>query len=324
MIADPPVFVDPGIGATFTSSYSAAGRSTGGSDAIAFRYVADAIRFCSVGQTIYLRGGTYQELATFQAGRQCGYWLNKAVRCKAYQNEVPIWTCDTIPRYDGVDYGPIVYAAANGAVLEGITIIGTRAAGDSPGGGDLDCNVLVQNNQGITLENCTIREAGHCGVKTLIGDVTIDGCIFEDNGLSPTRDHHGYFSSTGAVFIRNTILRRAKAYALHFYGTSFGAVVEDCTITDNGTLGTPNAGGGILLGGNGGHQIRRNTITNNRNYAGVVFWQEPSINNVLEDNVITGNSGVDVYLDHAIQPQTQTGNTVGTFGTNTDFAAWPH
>ena len=284
-----------------------------------------ALATAHAGDTIILRGGTYRTLMTFQANRQCVLWLNKAITLEAYPGETPVLTYDTIPTYDGADYGPIVYASAKGAVMEGITIVGTRAAGDSPGGGDLDCNVLVQNNQGVTLENCTIREAGHCGIKTLIGDVTITGCTFEDNGLNDARDHHGYFSSSGTVIIRNSTFRRATAYGVHIYGaTPGGVVIEDCTITDNGTLGgTPNAGGGILLGGVGGHQLRRNTITNNRKYAGVVFWQGPSIGNVLEDNIITGNMGVDVMLDHAIQPQIQSGNTVGTFGTNTDDAAWP-
>lgn len=242
----------------------------------------------------------------------------------AWNNEVPILTYSTTPLYDGVDYGPIVYAAAGGAILRGITIIGTHAAGDSPGGGDLDCNVLVQNNQGITLDHCTLTGFGHCGVKTLIGDLTIGNCTIEDGGFT-SRDHCIYISNTGAVVIQNTTLQRAAGYGAHLYGTPAGVVIEDCIITDNGKVLQTDAGGGILMNGNGGHQIRRNSITANHGYGGLVFYQAASINNTITDNIITGNFGeADVVLDHAIQPQSESGNTVGTFWTNTDYAAWPH
>jgi len=324
VIANPPIFVDPSIGATFTTSYSANGRSTGGADAIAFRYIADAIRFCSAGSTIHLRGGTYQELATFQANRQCSFWLNKALTLAAYQNETPIWTYSAIPLYDGADYGPIVYAAAAGAVLRGVTIIGTHAAGDSPGGGDLDCNVLIQNGQGVTLDGCTLSGFGHCGAKTLVGDLMISNCTIEDGGFTG-RDHCIYISNTGTVVIQESTLQRAAGYGAHLYGTPQGVIIEDCNIADNGQVMESNAGGGILLGGNGGHIIGRNQITNNAGYGGFVLWKSASVGNTITDNVITGNTGnADVVLDDAVAPQTESGNTVGTFWTNTDYAAWPH
>lgn len=277
-----------------------------------------------MGQTIYVRGGTYQELATFQANRQCCYWINKVVTLQAYNGETPILTYGTIPTYDTVDYGPIVYAATNGAVLRGLTIIGTHAAGDSPGGGDLDCNVLIQNNQGITLDRCTLQAWGHCGAKPLIGNLTISDCLFQDGGFT-SRDHGIYINNTGVVSVSRTTFQRIAGYGVHLYGTPSGAVVDGCTITDNGRVLQLDAGGGILMNGNGGHTINNNTITANHGYGGLVFYQAPSVGNVITNNVITGNFGeADVVLDHAVQPQTESGNTVGTFWTNTDYAAWPH
>lgn len=255
---------------------------------------------------------------TFQANRQCSLWINKRITLAAYGGETPILTYDGIPLYDSVDYGPIVYAAAKGAVLRGLTIIGTHAAGDSPGGGDLDCNVLVQNGQGITLDHCTLREAGHCGAKTLIGDLIATDCLVENSGFT-ARDHAFYISSTGTVRISHTTMQGCAGYGVHLYGTPVGVLVEDCIISGNGN-------GGILCGGNGGHTIRRNQITNNAGYGGLVLWKQPSVGNVFTDNVITGNTGAmaDVVLDDAVAPQTESGNTVGTYWTNTDFAAWPH
>lgn len=307
----------------FTPTYSIANRDGSGLDGIAYPTIAAAIDAASVGQTIYVRGGTYQEIATFQTNRQCCYWINKVVTLEAYNGETPILTYGTIPLYDGVDYGPIVYAAANSAVLRGLTIVGTHAAGDSPGGGDLDCNVLVQNGQGVTLENCTLTGFGHCGAKTLIGDLTITNSTIEDGGFTG-RDHCIYISNTGAVTIQGSTLQRAAGYGIHLYGLPQGVIISSCTITDNGRVLALEIGGGVLAGGNGGHQISGNSITANHGYGGLVLWKNPSINNVIVNNTITGNIGDgDVVLDQAIQPQTESGNTVGTFWTNTDYAAWP-
>lgn len=286
--------------------------------------MAAARAAASVGQTIYVRGGTYQELATFQTNRQCCFWLNKAVRDKAYNGETVIYTYGTIPTYDTVDYGPIVYAAANGAVLEGITIIGTHAAGDSPGGGDLDCNVLVQNGQGVTLDHCTLTGWGHCGAKTLIGDLAITDCAVQDGGFT-SRDHGIYISNTGVVVVSRTAFQRIAGYGVHLYGTPSGVTIDTCIITDNGTAMVLDGGGGILMNGNGGHTITNCQITANHGYGGLVFYQAASINNTITGNTITGNFGeADVVLDHAVQPQTESNNIVGTYWTNTDYAAWPH
>lgn len=200
--------------------------------------------------------------------------------------------------------------------MRGLTIIGTRAAGDSPGGGDLDCNVLVQNNQGITLDRCTIQAFGHCGVKPLIGDVTITDCIFQDGGFTG-RDHGVYISNVGVVTISRSVFRQIAGYGVHIYGVPSGAIIEDCTIAQN-------SNGGILCGGNGKHQIRRNRITDNMGYGGLVLWKEQSVNNVITDNVIIDNHAyADVVLDHAVAPQNVSGNIVNTLWTNTDYAAWP-
>lgn len=268
---------------------------------------------------VYIRNGAYQELATFAANRQCCFHLNKAITLEAYPGETPTLTYGTVPTYDTVDTGPIVYVSSAGAILRGLAIIGTLTEGDSPGGGDLDCNVLVQSGGGVTLDNCTLTGFGHCGVKG--NDIVATDCIVEDGGFT-FRDHGFYIYDTGTVRISRTTMQGITGYGVHLYGTPAGVVVEDCIITENGT-------GGILCGGNGGHTIRRNQIINNTGtddiYGGFVLWKQQSVGNVITDNVITGNGGeADVVLDDAIQPQTQSGNTVGTFWTNTDNSAWPH
>lgn len=276
------------------------------------------------GATIYLRGGTYQELATFQANRQCCVWLNKPIALVAYLTEVPIVTYGTVPSYDGTDYGPIVYATAANAIMRGLTIVGTHAAGDSPGGLDFDCNVLIADSGGVMLDRCIVQSWGHCGAKTALGALTITDCVVQDGGFT-FRDHGAYISDAGAVTIRRTTFQRCASYGVHLYGTPQGVTVDGCTITDNGRVHQQDAGGGVLMDGNGGHTVNTCAITANDGYGGLVLYQSPSVGNVITSNTITGNLGrADVVLDHAVQPQTESGNTVGTYWTNTDFAAWPH
>lgn len=273
---------------------------------------------------VYVRGGTYQELVTFATSRQCCFNLNKAVTLEAYPGETPTLTYGTVPTYDTVDTGPIVYASASGVVLRGLTIVGTHAAGDSPGGGDLDCNVLITTGAGVTLDHCTLQAWGHCGAKPTSADLTITNCTFQDGGFT-FRDHGIYISTSGAVAVQHSTFRRIAGYGAHLYGTPSGVLIENCTITDNGTVMETNAGGGILLGGDGGHHIARNQITNNHGYGGLVIWKSGSVGNTITDNTITGNIGeADVVLDDAVAPQTESGNTVGTYWTNSNFAAWPH
>lgn len=231
-------------------------------------------------------------------------------------------TYSSVPTYDGSDYGPIVYASASGVTLRGLTIVGTRAAGDSPSGGDLDCNVLLQNGASVTIDSCTLTGFGHCGAKG--NDLTIVDTTIVDGGFTG-RDHGVYAYAAGAVTIRRTVFRRCAGYGVHLYGTPSGATIADCTLSQNGGTYTPANGGGILVGGNGAHQIARNQITNNAGYGGLVIWKQQSVNNIFTSNVITNNSAAtaDVVLDQAVQPQTQVANTVGTFWTNTDMEAWP-
>jgi len=252
----------------------------------------------------------------FATSRQCCFWLDKAITLEAYPGETPTLTYGTVPTYDTVDTGPIVMVTAANVILRRLTIVGTLAVGDSPGGGDLDCNVLVQSSGSVTLDRCTLSGFGHCGAKG--NDIVATDCTVENGGFT-FRDHAFYLPAPGTVAIRRTTMQGCAGYGVHLYGTPAGALVEDCTIQNNGN-------GGILCGGNGGHTIRRNTITGNSGYGGLVLWKSDSVNNVITDNVITGNTGAtaDVVLDDAIQPQTESGNTVGTYWTNTDYAAWPH
>lgn len=282
---------------------------------MAYPTIAAAVAAAPAGGIIYIRGGTYQELATFANNRQSSFWLNKATTLEAYPGETPTLTYGTVPTYDTVDTGPIVYVSSPGVILRGLTIVGTLAEGDSPGGGDLDCNVLVQTGGNVTLDHCTLTGFGHCGAKG--NDIVATDCIVEDGGFT-FRDHAFYIYVAGTVQISRTTMQGCAGYGVHLYGTPAGVLVEDCTIEGNGN-------GGILCGGNGGHTIRGNTITGNSGYGGLVLWKSDSVGNTITNNTITGNTDcvADVVLDDAIQPQTESGNTVGTFWTNTDYSAWP-
>lgn len=298
-----------------TQTYSIAGRNGSGRDGAAYPTIAAAVAAANPGTLIYVRGGTYQELATVAPSRQSCFWLDKAITLEAYPGEAPTLTYGTVPTYDTVDTGAIVYVSAANVILRGLLIIGTHAEGDSPGGGDLDCNVLIQNGASVILDRCTLTGFGHCGAKG--NDIVATDCTVGDGGFT-FRDHAFYCASPGTVRISRVTMSNCAGYGLHLYGTPDGVVIEDCIITDNDN-------GGILCGGNGGHTIRRNTITGNAGYGGFVLWKQQSVGNLITDNVITGNGGeADVVLDDAVAPQTISGNTVGTFWTNTDDAAWPH
>lgn len=278
--------------------------------------LVSALSQAQAGDVITLRGGIYANKATYWASplRQCAWYLNKAVTLQAAPGELPILTyvVGSPPIQDTSDYGPIVLCAA-AVTLRGLSIVGTHALGDSPGGQDTDVAVMVNNGASVVLDGCTVAGFGHAGVKAITGGATITNSTIAGGGFT-TRDHGVYLSAGSGQTITHSVFTGCAGYGVHLYGTPSGGSVSDTLITDC-------AGGGILLGGNGGHTVTRNRITGNRGYGGLVLWKAQSVGNVISDNLITGNT-TDITLDQAVAPQTVTGNTYGTIWTNTDYSGW--
>lgn len=302
------------------TNYNAALRCCGGTDGLAYKTVQGAIQASVAGDVLKVREGTYAEKATYWASplRQSAFYVNKAVTIEAWPGETPALTYipGDPPLVDTSDWGAIVNIAAS-ATLRGLTIVGTRALGDLLIA-DTDIGVLVQNVS-ATLENCTIVEWGHCGVKTLNGAVSLQNCTITDGGFK-TIDHCFYQSQpsyAGRTIISGCELARAAGYGVHLYGTPKQVNILGCNIHHNGN-------GGVLIGGPS-CLVEDNQITDNTGYGGLVLWKATSAGGAYLRNTILNNTGSgNIVLDQAVGPNVIYQNTRhATIWTNTNLAAWP-
>lgn len=285
-----------------------------------------AMAAATPGDTITLRGGTYQACTTYWASplRQACFRISKPLTLEAYPGETPILTYDPAnpPIQDTSDYGPIVLIAAS-ATLRNLTIVGTRALGDCAQ--DTDVNVQVQNGTTVTLDGCTLTSFGHCGVKALTGAVKATNCVMADGGFTG-RDHGIYVSQVayaGRSIIQTCELARCAGYGVHIYGTPRDVNLIGCNVHHNGGVYTPANGGGVLIGGPG-CLVQECQITDNTGYGGLVLWKATSAGGAYLHNTILRNAGTgNIVLDQSAAPNVVSANTRhATLWTNTDLSAW--
>ena len=231
--------------------------------------------------TVQIENGTYAEHLT----------VNKQITLTAKTGHAPV--------IDGSDSQTPAITVTAAATLRGLTINGAHALG--AGTHFQEVNVLA--SAALTVENCTIANFAHCGIKankaltvrnTTIhtgGDNTLDHCIYIAAG------------NVGAHTIENCEFYGATGWGVHLYSYEYNATVTGCNIHDNY--------GGVLVTGEG-HTITNNTITDNTGGNGVDFFHYGLTNLTVTGNTLSGNSAYDLFLDGTFG----TGNTIsGNTGT---------
>lgn len=229
-------YVDPNLCRDGIPDYSVANRSCGGSDGVGYKTVAGAIAAATAGETITLRGGTHTGKYSYGATprREAAFYLNKSVTLQAFTGETPVltFTPGDPPIQDASDFGPIVLVTVPGVVLHGLSVVGTRALGDSPGGGDTDVSVRAQNGASVWLDGCIITDFGHCGLKadTAGGTVRMTGGRISDGGFTG-RDHCVYVSAPFTAGASNICLGNTR----EAFGSGLAAPSDPQSWPDCGT-----------------------------------------------------------------------------------------
>ena len=331
-------YVDNRLCRDGVQDYSIAGRSCGGNDGIGYRTVAGAMAAASPGETLVFRAGTYMERTQWNASprREGCFRVTKPLTFARHEAESVVLTYDpaNTPIMDAADWGPILTIESN-LVMQGIRVIGTRALGDSPGGADTDVAVSINNNGTLEWTDCTVEGFGHCGVKAnrANGRIKLVGGRISDGGFTG-RDHGIYISepnqNDGRSIFEGIEIARNAGYGVHLYGTPRGCVLDSLNIHHNGGAYTPLGGGGILLGGSGGHLVRNCQVVDNHAgaYGGIVLWKAQSLGNAFIGNTILRNGVTNLTFDAAGVPNVCYGNTRHAFpasglGKPNDPLAWP-
>jgi hypothetical protein len=158
--------------------------------------------------------------------------------------------------------------------------------GDVNGNGDAcsidESGVLWVNATGVRVDHSEVRDSlGHFGifVSSNAHTAQVDNNWVHDNGCNlDAIHHHGMYLSADNGVIENNLIEDSQGWGLHFYSSPEGWVAKYNTLVNNG-------------------------------HGGVILATETSANNVIANNVLTGNGFSYTNRPGAIRCYTGTGNT---------------
>ncbi len=230
-----------------------------------WRTIGHAMGAAGAGQTVLVRGGTYDERVTTERSGAAG---------------API-TLRGYPRERAVFAGSLIITS-NWIQVSGLRFVrGSSSGSDDPlvyvSGGD-HVEVSGNNMSGSPISAIYVGDPGNTA-----DDVRILGNRIHDNG-DDSQFHHGiYCSHTNGATIANNIVEHNAAFGIQAYPDCDNADIANNTIVANGKAG-------VIVGGDGetateSTQVVNNIITRNRAQGILGYWE----GNTGGDNRAFGN-----------------------------------
>lgn len=245
------------------------------------------------GDTLYLRGGTYNDGINPTTGALAsGGGESSRTTIAGYPGETPELTRVTLGEGGGFSWMTFRQLRVAGEVflgpdthhirLEQSDIVNAPSMGLSGAGGYHE------------FLNNTIHGAHYYGTYWAGHDSVFDGNAFYDNGGFGV---HLYSATTNTV--DNNVIRNNQIYnnGIGDYGPGLGGVIVSHgknNIVDNNTI-SENFGGVSVDYECDGCQVVNNTITNNRAYG--ISVGSRATNTVLRNNLLAGNGSGNGILD---------------------------
>lgn len=293
-------YITPIEGVTYGKTYyvSTSGSNyNSGTITSPFKTIQKAIDVAVAGDTVYIRGGTYnQKLVMKNSGV-----LGKPITISGYPSETAIIDGKGINYWlgliylNGKDYLTFNNLKIQNSVTHGIfTGEGTYGAATSP------CN-------DITIKNCRFYHIYRYAIAIDAYSPTnpcyrikVDHCTFEDieykyHSGGATEECVGFGNCKDVTFTYNTMKH------LHKIGVDFGTCQNCvCSYNDIDTTGMSTEACGIYVIGGHSYGYRVNGVTISNNYVhgnrqGIMFANERSntyiSNMVIKNNVVQVTSG---------------------------------
>jgi hypothetical protein len=186
------------------------------------------------------------------------------------------------------DTRPVVFVRADGATIDGFTIVGGLSG------------IVASGVQRLNVRNCTIQDASSAAINVVqSSDATIDHCTLTNNRFGVTAALHSSFTITNSVVSNNTFAGVQAVFgSAAFIGGNVRAVMGGNQIFGNGASGIHIAAGSFAA-------IAQNTIANNGTnniphygHAGVTAYEAGV--NVAGGNTISGNGSFGIELRASI------------------------
>lgn len=189
---------------------------------------------------------------------------------------------------------PVVSAYhAEGVRIEDLVIEGNKA-GNVHLNGCRGAGIFLYRAHGAVVKDCTVKGYNGDGISfQQSNDVTLDGCISEDNaslGIHPG-------SGSQRPVVRHCVARRNGTDGLFLCWRVRGGRFEDNILSENGQFG-------ISIGHkDSDNLLRRNTVRSNQQHG--IFFRNESLGmaphrNRLEENLIEGNGGAEIRIRGAV------------------------
>jgi hypothetical protein len=303
--------------------------SAGGSEAAPFRTIAQGVRHLQSGDTLYLRGGTYNEDLVFSKGELPnggGSWAT-ATTIAGYPGEKAVVKP---PPPSGPQFGVLNLGEGGGfnwMVFDNLTLDGTVSGGNVVSLGGDSHHIRISYSDLFRLGPRGGEPKGGTGIHG--GGSSHE---FLGNHIHDLGGYGAYWSGNNSVFDGNTF-DNIGGFAIHMYNT--GAhnvsdnVVRNNHIFNNGKTyfcgsvllshGTNNQAYNNTIEDNGcgvavDHgcvdcQVYNNTIRNNGSYGVMIgdLYPTETHGTVVRNNIITG-SPTAIYNPHGSQAIVE-GNT---------------
>jgi len=303
--------------------------------------IAGGIGCLTAGDTLLVRGGTYNE-AIYNLVPSGTSWAD-TVRVAAYPGEV-VWmspqagvgsgyvvafaAAQSYIEFDGInldasqlEYGPLKIETWWGANPHHIRVMNAELVGNPSQGqqGIIVINSIPGSIGADEFINLKIHGGGTSdfdhGMYLQAPDILVDNCDIWDWPGAGIQIYNGYGIPTQNITIRNTMIRdlRATSYGQRHWGIIVGGAAADNRIYGNTIFNVPNDGGSsaaiLVYEGSG------TLIYNNALYEGAsagIDLEPGSLNASVVNNVSCGHPIGD-YLDYGI----------GTSAANNLFATSP-
>jgi hypothetical protein len=278
------------------------------------RTIMDALTCLSAGDTLYVRGGTYQEsllLLGWRGGTQPTSWSNP-ITISAYTGEMVI-----VKPPAGSDFivgmrgsGPGATDAPRYQVWNGITFDGSNVSshGVYITAWDGTTNPATAPAHHIRFTNFRITNLAHGqGLLTTWGSdgVELSNCEI-DHVWGPTNvpnNTQGIYGGGHDMLVENCTIHDNWGYGLSninsnsYGGTAFNVnnhIIRNNRVYSNGLGGT--TGGGINLGEGTGHQVYNNVVYNNKGSGIILGWGDGASGTAIFNNTLYGNTGAGIEI----------------------------
>jgi hypothetical protein len=234
-----------------------------------WRTVEHAMGASRPGQTVLLRGGTYNERATVTTSGAQG----APITLKGYPRERATYAGQLTIQGDWIQVSGIRFTRGSESSSDDVLVYVS--------GGD-HVEVSGNNMFGSPMSAIFVGDEGNTA-----DDVRILGNRIHDNG-DDSQFHHGiYCGHSRAAVIANNIVEHNAAFGVQVYPDCSNADVSHNTIVANGQSG-------VVVGTDGGGttqnvRVVNNIIVGNRASGVQTVWEGNSGSGIVARNLISGN-----------------------------------